>query len=258
MRKCPLPCQRRRVGVITGRRVIVKPVRRTIIEMRFKRLAIGGQRGFIIRPARIDPLVQFPVMQQQRRLNAGHVCGCGLTAIKRHRSRHFRIGHRQRIAHAPAIAETNRANFARRSFMAHKVLKSCKKILHQLGAIHRPLHRPAVIIIARITSQRRQTVGTKGQVSGLGRAAHNVLDIGVQPTVFVDHQHRWQLACRPRRLCHQPLNCAMPIRALIGDADRLDGRIVRGHLFGQRIIGLQALQNGRRRDACGYVTCCIP
>ena len=45
----------------------------------------------------------------------------------------------------------------------------------------------------------------------------------------------------------------MALGAVIAHAHRLDARIVRSDLFGQRVIGLQAFQHGRGGDTGGKV-----
>ena len=58
----------------------------------------------------------------------------------------------------------------------------------QLALVEAGLQRAAVVVIARISADRRQPVGSKRQ-KPLGRdPAGHVLDVGIEPAVLVDHQ----------------------------------------------------------------------
>ena len=54
--------------------------------------------------------------------------------------------------------------------------------------------RRALLVVARIAADRGQAVGREGDEVGDGEAARDVLDVGIQPAVLVDDEHRRQLA----------------------------------------------------------------
>ncbi len=54
----------------------------------------------------------------------------------------------------------------------------------------------------------------------------------------MDDEDGRQLARSTRGLCHQPLDAAVALRAVIFDRHRLDRRIVGRDLLGERVIWL--------------------
>ena len=112
------------------------------------------QSRLIGRPSGIDPFIQSGQLDHQRCFDRWHLGGLRLTPVIGHRRGEIGIGHGQRVADATAIAETDRADLAARTVMIAQKFERGEKILHQLGAIQRPLHRPPVLVIAGIAAKR--------------------------------------------------------------------------------------------------------
>ena len=100
-----------------------------------------------------------------------------------------------------------------------------------------------------------ERVGRQGHEADLGEAPGHVLDIGIQASVFMNHQDDRSLALERRR--HDQI--AFPLPVALGRGKRhvvgRDIRIVEGDLFGFGVVrqqGRQKHSHGQRRrcDGC--------
>jgi len=103
-------------------------------------------------------------MQQERRFDLRHVRGGGLPAVERHRRHdHVRNADGQRIGDAASEAETHYADFAARQCVLLQQLGGRDEVLRHLLRVPFALQFPSLIVVARITAQRRQGIRGEGE-----------------------------------------------------------------------------------------------
>jgi hypothetical protein len=73
----PVPGERRGLGVVARRRVVVEAVVHVRVEVDAELLAVLDQRRLVGRPARVDALVEARVVDLERRLDRGTSAASG-------------------------------------------------------------------------------------------------------------------------------------------------------------------------------------
>jgi hypothetical protein len=217
------------------------------VEMRGVVLAVRLQRRLVVRPSLVDPLVEPGVVQQQRGLDLRHVRGCRLTAVERHRGREVRQPDGHGVADPAAVAEADRADLAVRFRVAFESPERRDEIFCQLALVERPLHRLAFVVGARIAAQRGQPVRCQRGEAGDGDAPRDILDIGVEAAVLVDH-HDTAAPAAARGMDEIAADSPMAPRRIIRDPLSLDARVALVDLFGERVFRRQGLQQRRGGD----------
>ena len=138
---------------------------------------------------------------------------------------------REIIDHAAAVAEAGDAELAGRQLVRLEKARAVEQVGAQLGLVEIALQGAAVVIVARVAADRRQPVGREREETIDGGAARDVLDIGIEAAVLVDHQHGRE---RPRagRLdevtahgaggaARRRIGHIGRLHALVGERDRL-------------------------------------
>ena len=100
------------------------------------------------------------------------------------------------VGHPPAPAESRGAEPAVRPFVRLEKPRTVDHVPVQLLRVQASLQRPAVIVVAGVSADRRQTVRGQREEPGHGRAPRHVLDVRIQAAVLVeDHDGReWSIA----------------------------------------------------------------
>ena len=112
------------------------------------------------------------------------------------RRRRFQIGahlDRQRVGHPAAIAEAGGADPAAAVGPRLQPARRGQEILAPLGIVELGEHLSALVIVARISAQRRQRVRREGHEILQGKSPGNVLGVGVQAAILVDDDDARQL-----------------------------------------------------------------
>src|SRR5690606_9061360 len=149
----PLPRERRGLLVETRRRIVVEAVVRAGIEVRLVLDPGVVQRRLISRPARVDPLVRFRVVQEQGRADRGHLLDGGLSAVERDARGEIGAPHRELVDHAAAEAEADGADAAVARLRALQPLERRDEILDETLAIELGEELPGPILVARIAAE---------------------------------------------------------------------------------------------------------
>jgi hypothetical protein len=132
-------------------------------------------------------------------------------------------------------------------------LEGGEEILHQLRAVERRLHLAPLLVGAGVAAERREPVGAEGEVARLGGAPHHVLDVGVEPAVLVDHQHRRERPGGARGLRHEAADRAVALGAfVVAVIVSISGSSGR-HLLRERVVRLELFEDHRAGDARGGV-----
>ncbi|MNP23784.1 hypothetical protein D3C76_1165050 [compost metagenome] len=108
----------------------------------------------------------------------------------------------------------------------------------------------ALVVVAGVTADRTQAIRGEGDETGLGQAPRDVLDVRVEPAVFMDDHHRRDLAggfCRTHQIgAHLPVALGRGVGDVLGD----DVRVGEFDLFGKGVIRAQ----GRQQRTSGQAT----
>jgi hypothetical protein len=112
-----------------------------------------------------------------------------------------------------------------------------------------------LVLIARVTAERRQRIRRKGDKIEHCEAARDVLGIGIQAAVFVDHHHARQFATRFRGAREIAAHGSRALRRWIVQILGLDPGIVLGDLLGPGKVGLEALQHRGGGKAADRILC---
>ena len=96
--------------------------------------------------------------------------------------------HRQAVHRSAAPAEPGRADLAGGQFVGFEELRAVQHVRLQLAAVETRLQFLAVVVIAGIAADRVQPVGGEGDKPFDRGAPGDVLDIGVEAAVLVDHE----------------------------------------------------------------------
>lgn len=128
--------------------------------------------------------------------------------------------------------------------VARRGVRSRQKIIHQLGPIDGLLQNLAVCIIPGIAADRGQPVRGQRHEPGLRHPPGDILDIGVEAAVFVDHQHGGDFPGRLGGFHQITLYRAVAVGGAIGCETRLDIRVIERDLLGHRVVGLEHVEQG--------------
>ena len=245
----PLPGELGRRLVVTRRRVVVKAVLGAGIEMRLVAGARRLQRRLEGRPHRVDALVDLRVLDQKRRLDARHARRLGRRAVERHTR--VQIGAErdgEEVGRAAAPAEAGGAELAGGERVRLHVARAVEHVRAQLGLLQAGLQGAAVVVVAGIAADGREAVGRQRQEPLGGGAAGDILYIGIEPPVLVDHQDGGEGA-GPGRL-HQVAAHRAGGAAGRGPAHvaRLDPRVGERDRLGERVPGQQRVRHGQAAD----------
>ena len=119
-------------------------------------------------------------------------------------------------------------------------LRCGNEVLGHLFAIAFGLHGPAFIIVAGITSKRRESVRCQGQESVHGKPSCHVGDVRIQAAIFVDDQdsRKFPIAGRPfvSWSGQQPLHFPCSVWRGVADRFGLDPRVIWLDLLGPRVV----------------------
>ena len=214
--------------------------------MRLVRHAMGLQRGLVGRSLLVDARVVLRVVDQQRRLDPGDVVGrLRGGAIERHAgiqaASHL---HREEIDHAAAKAEAGGAQLPVRQLVGLEIPGAVEKVRAQLAAVEAPLHLLAVVVVAGIAADGRETVRRQREKPRHRGTPRDVLDVRIQAPVLVDDENRGKRtrAGRPDQVAPHPAGVAAGrivldvarLDALVGKGDRLRPGVSRQHRLGHR------------------------
>jgi hypothetical protein len=115
-------------------------------------------------------------------------------------------------------------------------------LLEQLGTI---------LVIAGIAAHRRQPVGRHGHEACHRQPSRDVLDVGIEAAILVNHDDRGELAAR-RGGPHQ---IAVDMAGAVGGGHcelfRLEAIVILRHLYRPSVIGPEHLDQGRRGHGRG-------
>ena len=85
--------------------------------------------------------------------------------------------------------------------MAANKLDSSDKIFNHFIAITLTLQRSTIVVIARITTQRRQSIRCERYKAGNCQSPRDIFYIRIQTTIFVDNNNCGQLVLYDSRSC---------------------------------------------------------
>ncbi len=189
-------------------------------------------------------------MEHHRRFDPGNVGRRGLASIERHRRGQVRThAHCQVVGHASAETEAHHAQFAGAIGAVLQPAGSGFQVVGHFVAVHLPEFPRALFVGARVAAHAGKPIRCEGQEILRAQAAGDVFDIGVEPAVFVHHQHARQLARGIGRLHEQAFDAARTLRGRHGDDLGLDALVVLRHLLRPRVVRPQHFKQGRGRHA---------
>ncbi len=232
--------------LIARRRVVVKAVLGVGIHVHLVAHAGSLQCCLERRPHGVDALVVLRILDEQRRLDVGHARRLGRRAVERHaRLQVGAQGNRQGVHRAAAPAEAGDAERARRQRMRLEKTRAVEHVGAQLGLVEAGLQRAALVVVAGIAADRKQSIRRQRQEALRGGAPRHVLDVGVESAVLVDHQHGGERPLSAR--LHQVAAHGAGAAAGRGIADvaRLDALVGEGDGLRLRVTGQQRLRHGQ-------------
>ena len=162
------------------------------------RVLLAGllQRCLVGIDAGVDALVEPGIVEQKRRLDLGDILRLGLPAVIGHRSIEIGRIDGQIVDHPAAPAEADHPDLAIGTAVRLEVVDH----RHSFGdrLLHAELfeHRPGLILVGRRAAERRQKIRRQDDEALERHAPCDVADVVVQAAVFMDHDHRRQLAGR--------------------------------------------------------------
>jgi len=116
-----------------------------------------------------------------------------------------------------------------------------EEIFRHPGAIELREQRQALLVIAGVAAERGQPIGREGDEIGERETARDVLDIGVEATIFVDDEDRREPG-RVRRPHQVALDAAIALRRRHRGGFGLDPLVVRRNLDRPGVIRPQHLE----------------
>jgi hypothetical protein len=242
--------------VITGRRIVMEAMIRAVVNVRGVGQVIGLEHRLVGLPSTGDARVQRSIVKQQGRLDLGGILGIGLATVERNRSPQVREPHGKIVDGGSAKTKAQGADLAGAfgpSFQPggrrHKVLK------HFLLVDHFEKVR-CFLFIARVSANRCETIGRKGQEIRCSQTARDVFDIRVQAAVFVYHQYSGQLSISVRGTNEIPSDASVALWRRYGRIFRLDLLVVLGDLLCQSVIRPETFPDGHRRQAAYGILLC--
>ena len=190
------------------------------------------ERGLVVGPHGVDARVVARVDDEEGGLDPADVLARGRGAVEGHAG--LQVGpelHREAVGHAAAPAEAGGAELPVRGPVGLEVARAVDHVLVEARRLEAPLQRAAVVVVAGVAADRRQSVRRQGEEAGDAGAPCDVLDVRVQAAVLVDDDHGRE---RPvaRRLhqvpAHRPGRAARRVvlhvvrrDAGVGERDRL-------------------------------------
>ena len=205
---------------------------------------IGFQRVFIRRNARVDAVIQCPVLQHQRSLNLGHIRRHRLASVERHCGMQVRAhAHGQIVRHAAAETETYHAQFAGAIGTPFQPSRGRFQIVLHLGAIHGAKCCGSFFFIAGIAAHTGQPIWSKRHIPSRAQPPRYIFYIRIQAAVFMDYQNTGQLAVRAGRANQIAFDLAIASGRRHGFVAGLQTLVVFGDLFGKGVVGAQAFPN---------------
>jgi hypothetical protein len=116
------------------------------------------------------------------------------------------------------------------------------EVLARLGLVELREHLARLVLVAGIAAEREERIGCEGHEALEGDATRDVLDVGIEPAVLVDHEHCRQL---PRSLGGPDEiapHAARPRRRGVLYVLGLKPRVVLRNLLGLREAGVQGVE----------------
>ena len=194
-------------------------------------------------------------MKHQRGKDLRHVGDARLTAVKCDTGVEVLAKtDGELVDHTAAETKADRAELTLAVLACLEPFSGRDEIFGHLLAVDGAKRRRTFLIIARITADRGQPVGSERHIAGLGEAAGDVFDIGVEPAIFVNDEHDGKLFALGR-LGEIALDRAVAGRRIDRLVADLDVLVLRRHGLRPRVIGRQALKDRRHGEAADGKLC---
>src|ERR1041385_8793987 len=246
-----LPGQLGGFFVVARRGVVVEAVLRTGIHVHGVLDVVGLERLFVSGNSGVDALIVLRIVEQQGRLDFGHIGGGRLRTVECDGGIHIGAhSHGQPVRHAAAEAEADDADLAGALRAALEVARGGDEILGHLCLVEGAEELDGFLFAAGITALGGQRIRGNGVEIGDSEAARDIFDVRIPAAIFVHHDDAGKLA-RFRRPRAVAIDGAVALRRFHDHRGSLDSRIILRHLLRPRVIVLETLQDGQRRKRRG-------
>ena len=244
--KRALPGQLSGSLVITWRCVVVETVIGSLVSIRRVIHPIRLQRRFVSRPPFGNPCVQPCVMQQERSLDLRGILSTRLPTVERNCSPKVWKPDREIVNSCSAETETDHTNLTGAFRPRFQPFRRRYKVLKHFALVDRLKKRRSFLFVAGISANRGESVRSKSEEILSAQTSSDVLDVRVEPAIFMDHEHSGQFLVRVGRT--NEISADAPV-----SPGRRDGLItgpqpfvVLRDLLSKQVIGAKTFPDGRR------------
>ena len=149
---------------------------------------------------------------------------------------------------AAAEAEADRADPASAFGMCFQPVRRGEEIGPHLGIVDLAEHLPALLIVARVAAERRDSVGRERDIALDSEPARHVFDIGIEAAVLVHDQDGRQFSGRIRGPHQIALDASVALRRRHRDGLGLDATVILRDLDRPGVVRLEHLE----QRLCGH------